>query len=390
MTARVHVIGAGLAGLAAALAAAQAGAQVVVHEAAPQAGGRCRSFHDRHLDRLIDAGTHLLVGANHQTLAYLRAIGATMAPLPPHYRFAHVNQGWQRTIRPLPPPAGWSETALALGLPWVGAGQNVAARLGGCPAYEWLWRPLCLSILNTSPEQASARMLARVLRALMLGGPKAFRGYGFAHGLSAALIDPALARLQHLGAQVHFGQRLSAICQSRLTFGPTSIALAAKDRVILALPPWVTAPLLGRNDPFDTNAIANMHYRVARPLDPLGPIGLVGGIGHWLSVRGDVVSVTVSAAEQRPDPHRLWAEIAPLLAQDAATPPYRLIWEKRATLVQSPDILARRPGPRTMFDGVFLAGDWIASPWPCTMESAISSGLAAARLALGRDDIGFS
>ncbi len=65
MTATVHVVGAGVAGLSCAVRLARAGRQVAVHEAAGQAGGRCRSFHDATMDRLIDNGNHLLMSGNH-------------------------------------------------------------------------------------------------------------------------------------------------------------------------------------------------------------------------------------------------------------------------------------------------------------------------------------
>jgi protoporphyrinogen oxidase len=72
----VHVVGAGLAGLAAAIRLAQRGTQVVLHEAAGQAGGRCRSYRDPALDMMIDNGNHLLLSGNHAALAYLRSIGS--------------------------------------------------------------------------------------------------------------------------------------------------------------------------------------------------------------------------------------------------------------------------------------------------------------------------
>src|SRR6202007_1494398 len=88
----VHVVGAGLAGLAAAVRLARRGARVTLHEAAGQAGGRCRSYHDPALGMVIDNGNHLLLSANHAAAGYLRTIGATNCLIgPPGADFAFVD-----------------------------------------------------------------------------------------------------------------------------------------------------------------------------------------------------------------------------------------------------------------------------------------------------------
>ncbi|TAN49702.1 MAG: hypothetical protein EPN26_10930, partial [Rhodospirillales bacterium] len=69
--------------------------------------------------------------------------------------------------------------------------------------------------------------------------------------------------------------------------------------------------------------------------------------------------------------------------------PARIMKERRATLVHDQATIASRPGPETGFANLFLAGDWIESPWPCTIEAAISSGLGAARLATNRPTLAF-
>ena len=76
MDRQTHIVGAGLAGLAAAIKLSQAGQRVVLHEAAPHAGGRCRSYFDRTLNATIDNGNHLVLSGNRDTLAYVQAIGA--------------------------------------------------------------------------------------------------------------------------------------------------------------------------------------------------------------------------------------------------------------------------------------------------------------------------
>ena len=110
MTARVHVIGAGLAGLSAALRLAEAGRPVTVHEAGPAAGGRCRSYFDRELGLTIDNGNHLLLSGNAAAFAYLDAIGGTAAlagPTEPAFPFHDLNTGARWVVRPNPGRLPW-------------------------------------------------------------------------------------------------------------------------------------------------------------------------------------------------------------------------------------------------------------------------------------------
>ena len=193
MTATVHVVGAGIAGLACAVAIARAGRRVHVHEAAPHAGGRCRSFHDPLLDRVIDNGSHLVLGINRAVLAFLKATDGIVAtqPLPPGLDFVDVRDQSRHRLVPGRLPASPGETLRALGLPWAAAEQTVAERLDRTDAFARLWQPLCLAALNTTAEQASARLFATVLRAALLGGRRGFQGASFPKGLSAAQVQPA-------------------------------------------------------------------------------------------------------------------------------------------------------------------------------------------------------
>jgi protoporphyrinogen oxidase len=102
MNGTVHIIGAGLAGLSAALNLTQQGRSVVVHEATAFAGGRCRSYHDAAVGMTIDNGNHLLLSGNHAALAYLRDIGAAdrlVGPSHAEFSFVDLASGERWTLR---------------------------------------------------------------------------------------------------------------------------------------------------------------------------------------------------------------------------------------------------------------------------------------------------
>src|SRR5438270_10025217 len=110
MARTVHVVGAGLAGLAAAVRLAERGVGVAVHEAASQAGGRCRSYHDPALDMMIDNGNHLLLSGNHATRSYLETIGGEgglVGPARAEFAFVDLATGARWTVRINPGRLPW-------------------------------------------------------------------------------------------------------------------------------------------------------------------------------------------------------------------------------------------------------------------------------------------
>ena len=417
--ARLHIVGAGLAGLAAAVAASRTArwSGIRVYEATGQAGGRCRSFYDERLDRVIDNGNHLLLGANRAALAYLDATGgraAMRAVEPAAIPFLDLEAGEQWTLRPNAGPLPWWLLSRSRGV--AGAqlrdhlrlaelavarrSASVAEAIGGPrdALYRRLWDPLATAVLNTAPDMASARLFRRVLLALGAAGEAGLRPFLAGAGLSPALVDPALRLLHCRQVDVTFGWRLRGLIlgEMRVTaldFGKTRVGVAPHDSVILAVPPEAAGGLVpGLCVPAEANPIVNLHFRMDGPAHLPGGypfLGLVGGTAQWVFVRGDLLSVTVSAArplvglDHRTIAARIWADIARLATIGPARtlPPFRVVKERRATIAQTPAAILQRPGPRTRFGNLLLAGDWIDTGLPATVESAIRSGETAARLA---------
>lgn len=403
------MVGAGLAGLAAALRLAEAGLAVVLHEAGRQAGGRCRSYLDATLGCRIDNGNHLLIAGNSAAMAYLEAIGARdtlVGPPEPAYPFLDLKTGERWVLRPNPGRVPWWFWSPRRRVPGTRAGDYLRAIRPGkawtgttvaaafdqaSPLFRRLWRPLAIAALNTEVESGAALLLRRVLSESFGRGGAACRPLVPREGLSESLVEPALARLATLGATVRFGSRLRVIDTAgaratALCFDEGAVGLSEGERIVLAVTPPVAARLLpDLVVPDEFRAILNAHYRVgAAPDTPLF-IGLVGGTAEWVFRKRKVLSVTVSAADRLIDAPA--DELAPTLWRDVARaydlplapmPPWQIVKERRATFAATPAQLARRPGTRTRWQNLYLAGDWIDTGLPATIEGAIRSGFAAA------------
>lgn len=415
----VHIIGAGLAGLACAVRLAKAGRSVSVYEAAPQAGGRCRSMYDEGLERTIDNGNHLLLSANEAALSYLEDIGARhtlSAPRDASFPFVDLATGERWKLRPTPGPFPWwifapSRRVAGAGLlahlagmklAFAGPDDSVADCLArpGDRTWERLWEPLTVAILNTEPETASARLLRTVfLKTFAKGGGKC-RPLTAMVSLSHSFVDPAVATLRDAGARLHLGQRLRRLeygdgTVTALEFANGRVPLAPGDAVVLAVPPATAATLVpDLSVPLETRPIVNAHIRLphrARLSEGIPFLGLVGGTAQWLFLRQDIASVTVSAANELVEQpakdiaRLLWADTAAALALDPRwQPAMRVIKERRATIAQTPEALRRRPGTRTPVANLLLAGDWTATGLPATIEGAIHSGHQAGAAILER------
>lgn len=415
---RVHVIGAGIAGLAAAVRIAESGGAAVVYEAARHAGGRCRSLRDARLGRLIDNGNHLLLSGNTDAMRFLEAIGSAdrmAGPEAAAFPFFDVRTDERWSVQPNAGRIPW----------WIArAGRRVAgtrawhylpglrlalARHGtsvtecvGKPRllFERFWEPMAVGVLNTPAHTAAASLLRPVLSETFLRGEAYCRPLVAREGLSHALVDPAVRYLEARGMAVRLGMRLGAmrIVNGRvreLEFGKETVSLAQQDQVILALPPWeLTSLLPGMSVPTAFHPIVNVHFVLDGPAclpTELPLVGVIGGTVQWIFARGDVASVTVSAASAlvaRSGPliaERTWNEVARVLGQsEERLPPYRVIKEKRATFAQTPAQIRSRPGARTELSNLFLAGAYTDTGLPATIESAARSGHRAARAVLNR------
>jgi squalene-associated FAD-dependent desaturase len=411
MPGQTHVIGAGLAGLSAALALVDAGRCVVVYEAGPAAGGRCRSYPDRALGLTIDNGNHLLLSGNAAAFAYLDRIGArdTMGgPDEPLFQFIDIPSGERWTVRPNAGRLPWwifsanrrvpgtkaTDYLSLLGLRFVSDDRSVAAALKHGALAHKLVEPLAVAALNTQPDVGLARLLGAVVReTLMLGGAACIPRFPRS-SLGESLIDPALAALRTGGADIHFSRRIAALdivgnTVTALQTPDGPVAVGREDSVVLAVPPWIAADLLpGLPAPDEFESILNIHFRADAAPGEAGFVGLVGGAAEWVFVKPGHVSVTVSAANRMVDQSAediaaaVWPDVCAALGLSGEMPAFRVVKERRATFAATAAQDRKRPKARTGLLNLALAGDWTATGLPATIEGAIRSGASAARIIL--------
>ncbi|MGZ5872352.1 MAG: hydroxysqualene dehydroxylase HpnE [Bradyrhizobium sp.] len=408
----VHIIGAGISGLSAAVRLANANFKVHVHEATQQAGGRCRSYFDAATNLTIDNGNHLLLSGNRHAVAYARSIGTEaglVGPKRAQFPFVDLTTGqrWQLDLGDgrLPlwvldaarrvPDTGLLDYMALMPLIWASPGRLVGDAIP-CEGrlYQRLVQPLLLAALNVDPPEGSAGLAGAVVRETLLAGGQACRPLIAREGLSAVLVEPAIKLLQGKGAGIQFGHELrgfgmSADSVGELKFGEEIIPLGPGDAVVLAVPPRPAASLLpGLKTPSKFRAIVNAHFRYDPPQDMPPILGVVGGLVEWLFAFPQRLSVTVSNADRLVDMPReelaqaIWRDICKASGVTGELPPWQIVRERRATFEATPEQNALRPGASTAFRNLFLAGDWTDTGLPATIEGSVRSGNRAADLVL--------
>ncbi|HEY0490238.1 MAG TPA: hydroxysqualene dehydroxylase HpnE [Telluria sp.] len=424
----VAVVGGGWAGCAAAVELAAGGCKVTLIEAARTLGGRARSVEVN--GKLLDNGQHIMLGAYSETLRLLRQAGIKPADallhLPLQMRYP-PGSGMDFVAPRLPAPLHLIVALLrAKGLDrddkMALARFSTSARwmdwtlYNDCSVSELLerfdqtarlvalmWRPLCLAALNTPPERASAQVFLNVLRD-SLGARRAASDMLVPRlGLGALFPAAAAAFIEARGGVVRTGVRAESLQRSGSGWQLNS---GQFDAVVLATPPSTAAALLeglGAHPlpTFDYEPITTCYLqydagvRLDLPFYALEDHPDAGEWGQFLFDRGQlddgqaglmavVISASGGAAELGQD--ALSTAVARQLARVLGRPEFaspswsKVITEKRATFACTPGLV--RPGNETGLPGVLLAGDYTASAYPATLESAIRSGAAAARAIL--------
>ncbi len=416
MPVRVAVVGAGWAGLATAVAATQAGHAVTVFESARTLGGRARALPTTLPDGTpvtLDNGQHILIGAYRDTLALMRTVGVDPATALLRLPLSLVypdGTGLRIPTGPVPfnllagvlSAKGWrwrdKLSLLHTSLRWRQSGFQCApalsvAELGRSLSprvMATLVEPLCVSALNTPAAQASAQVFLRVLQDSLFGGPGGADLLLPRADLGALLPNAAAAWLARCGARVVVGQRVTTLHNTPL--GRWQVDGTEFDRVVLACPAHLAARLLPHDHPWRataealrSEAIATVYTHSPGARLPAPLLALHSGPGapaQFVVDRGQLggpaglLAWVVSAS--RGDKDSLEALVLTQAAQQLGLTrptPVQTVVEKRATFACTPRLL--RP-PMAIGPGLLACGDYVAGPYPATLEGAVRSGLAAA------------
>lgn len=442
----VAVIGGGFAGLSAAVALADAGASVQVFEVRPHLGGRATAFRDRVTGELVDNGQHILVGGYHETFAFLRTIGAEAnVELQPSLAVPFVDRAgrWSELrCAALPPPwhllaalfewdaLAWSDRLAALGMrsairlarkaltdsAMIAASpgetvENWLIRNGQTPRIrEMLWDPLALAALNQSPSEAAAPPFARVLARMFSDDPRDAAIGLPARPLHLTYAEPARAFIEARGGAVHlnapvrlrvFNDAVTAI-DVRGTRQPAGVVISSVPWFALAglfeLVPPSLERIVRTASAMASSPIATVNLWLDRTVLDVPFVGLPGRTMQWVFDKRltfgesashlSLVSSGAAAIADRSNEDLIALATAEVFdaipaARGASVVRATVVREKHATFSLAPGQPAR-PDTVTPVRNLLLAGDWIETGLPATIESAVVSGHAAARASSGR------
>jgi squalene-associated FAD-dependent desaturase len=429
---RVAVIGAGWAGLAAAVTAVQQGQQVSLFEASRHWGGRARSLPPETPNAApLDNGQHILIGAYQQTLALMKTVGVAVDQvvwrMPLNLKDAS-GRGLSLPKLPFPLNLIWG---IAMAKGWQTSDKwsllKTAARWQrmqfecapeftvrdvcvGLSTRIWqdLIDPLCVSALNTPADQASGTVFLRVLKDAILGPPGSSDLLLPRIDLGEIFPHAAVRWLESKGTTCKPGTRIEKLTLHEDDAKVWQINGLSFDHLIIATPPWDAANLLAPLNPawadiassMSHEAIATVYvqapanFKLPQPMLALqsnddAPAQFVFDRGQMILNQNTpgLLAFVVSASQETKQAlelkvlqqaHDLIDALHGKTQRDLAIELVQTVIEKRATFACTPALQRPTANP---FKGVTVCGDYVAGPYPATLEGAVMSGREAGRLA---------
>ncbi len=428
---QIAIVGAGWAGLAAAITAAQKGHQVTLLEASKFWGGRARSIQTHSEDYpLLDNGQHILIGAYQKTLSMMQIVGIDLEKAfwrkPLDLRYAD-GSGLSLPNKPFPLNllqgiafnSSWSAVdkwqLLTSAWQWQRMHFECAEHLTVAdlckkmtpPVWQDLIEPLCVSALNTPANEASGKVFLRIMKDALFGPVGSSDLLLPRLDLGQLFPNAAINWLEKKGASCHSGQRIESILDAGINSSKAprwQLGNHKFDHLVIATPAWDAAHLLEKFNAAWASTTRQLRYEtiatvyVQGPLDFKLPLPMLalrttqGSPAQFAFDRGQIYTkagtpgllafvVSANKLSKEDVTHQVMGQLSTLLiqlGQDAlrieAFKVIQTVVEKRATFACIPNL--KRPSARPC-QGITVCGDYVEGPYPATLEGAIISGIQA-------------
>lgn len=418
---RCLIIGGGVAGLTAASILSSKKIAITIIESSPKLGGRTYSFIDKETDTIIDNGQHIMMGCYRETLSFLKLIGAENNF---HYQKNLLLKIIDRNKNQFNLDASTSFypfnliiviknynafnfndkisfILFLLRLPIISKNS-----LRKSSVREWLenenqnidiiknfWEILCVGALNTNLEKASAFVFYEVLMQIFFKGNFASTIILPKYGLSESIIKPAISFIEKNGGTIIASEIVREVFvknQKIVLIKTDKMIYDNFDYIISAVPLYslekiIPKKTLGINLELEYSTIVNIHIWLKDINLQEKFYGLLNSPLHWIFDKEKHINIVISDADYLADKSKEeifklvideLIQYTSIVSEDIIE--YKIIKEKRATIVPAVDILNKRPNSRTPIKNLFLAGDWTNTGLPSTIESAVKSGRIAA------------
>mgnify|MGYP002628441046 FL=1 len=428
---QIAIVGAGWAGLAAAITAAQKGHQVTLLEASKFWGGRARSIQTHSEDYpLLDNGQHILIGAYQKTLSMMQIVGIDLEKAfwrkPLDLRYAD-GSGLSLPNKPFPLNllqgiafnSSWSAVdkwqLLTSAWQWQRMHFECAEHLTVAdlckkmtpPVWQDLIEPLCVSALNTPANEASGKVFLRIMKDALFGPVGSSDLLLPRLDLGQLFPNAAINWLEKKGASCHSGQRIESILDAGINSSKAprwQLGNHKFDHLVIATPAWDAAHLLEKFNAAWASTTRQLRYEtiatvyVQGPLDFKLPLPMLalrttqGSPAQFAFDRGQIYTeagtpgllafvVSANKLSKEDVTHQVMGQLSALLIQLGqvalrieAFKVIQTVVEKRATFACIPNL--KRPNARPC-QGITVCGDYVEGPYPATLEGAIISGIQA-------------
>tara|TARA_Y100000590_G_scaffold421294_1_gene524816 strand:+ start:9615 stop:10883 length:1269 start_codon:yes stop_codon:yes gene_type:complete len=408
----IHIIGGGLAGLSCAVnIVKKENIKINLYEASSLFGGRCRSYKEKDFNCFLDNGNHLIIKGYTNTFNYLKKINAEKKLLSNNqtfYPFIDIKKKEKWEVRPYsfilpwwiffksyrPINVSFIDFIKSFKLIFAKRNQTVSDIIKkNSLIYRSFWKPFTIAVLNTHPNEASAKLLFNVIIKTLFFRNDPLKPYITKKSLDDSLIKPAIKKILSKKIKIKTKSRLKKIIfknnfAEKIIINNDIIKINKKDLVILAVTPNIISRIIPKfKVPKKTNCILNIHFKLNQIHKKIKLpnnsffVGIIGGTIDWIFKKKNILSITISAANNLNKLNNeeiseiVWSDVKKVFNLENITKPkYKIIREKMATFVQSPNEIYKKPKMLTQYKNIFLAGDWIDTGLPATIEGAITSG----------------